>query len=79
MANHADARVVDVLLVEDDPGDVLMTREAFEHHRIRNQLHVVNDGEQALQFLHRTGEYASAPRPGLILLEIGRASCRERV
>ena len=63
-------KVIDVLLVEDDPGDVLMTREAFEHHKIRNQLHVVNDGEQALQFLHQTGEYASAPRPGLILLDL---------
>ena len=70
MANNAGPRVVDVLLVEDDPGDVLMTREAFEHHKIRNQLHVVNDGEQALQFLHRTGDYASAPRPGLILLDL---------
>jgi len=63
-------QVVDVLLVEDDPGDVLMTREAFEHHRIRNTLHVVNDGEQALQFLHQTGEYVGAPRPGLILLDL---------
>ena len=63
-------KVVDVLLVEDDPGDVLMTREAFEHHKIRNHLHVVNDGEQALQFLHQTGEFASAPRPGLILLDL---------
>jgi CheY-like chemotaxis protein len=62
--------VVDVLLVEDDPGDILMTREAFEHHKIRNQLHVVTDGEEALEFLHRTGEYASAPRPGLILLDL---------
>ena len=70
MANDAQTRVVDVLLVEDDPGDVLMTREAFEHHKIRNQLHVVNDGEQAMQFLRRTGEYASAPRPGLILLDL---------
>ena len=64
------SRVVDVLLVEDDPGDVQLTREAFEHHRIRNQLHVVTDGEQALQFLHRTGEYAGAPRPGLVLLDL---------
>ena len=70
MANNAGPRVVDVLLVEDDPGDVLMTREAFEHHKIRNQLHVVNDGEQALQFLHRTGDYASAPRAGLFLLDL---------
>jgi CheY-like chemotaxis protein len=70
MADDAQARVVNVLLVEDDPGDVLMTREAFEHHKLRNQLHVVNDGEQALQFLRRTGEYADAPRPGLILLDL---------
>jgi len=70
MADDPGARVVDVLLVEDDPGDVLMTREAFDHHKIRNHLHVVNDGEQALQFLRRTGDYASAPRPGLILLDL---------
>jgi len=62
--------VVDVLLVEDDDGDVLMTREAFEHHKIRNKLHVVQDGEEALQFLHREGPYADAPRPGLILLDL---------
>ncbi|HEY7597109.1 MAG TPA: response regulator [Actinophytocola sp.] len=62
--------VVDVLLVEDDDGDVLMTKEAFEYHKIRNRLHVVNDGEQALQFLRQEGEYADAPRPGLILLDL---------
>jgi CheY-like chemotaxis protein len=61
---------VHVLLVEDDPGDVLMTREAFEHYKLRNVLHVVTDGEQALQFLRRTGSYADAPRPGLILLDL---------
>ena len=70
MTDGRSGRVVDVLLVEDDPGDVLMTREAFEHHGIRNQLHVVNDGEQALRFLRRTGEYVGAPRPGLILLDL---------
>jgi CheY-like chemotaxis protein len=59
-----------VLLVEDDPGDILMTREAFQHHKIQNKLHVVTDGEQALQFLRRTGEYAEAPRPDLILLDL---------
>jgi CheY-like chemotaxis protein len=47
-----------------------MTREAFEHYKIRNVLHVVTDGEQALQFLRRTGDYADAPRPGLILLDL---------
>jgi CheY-like chemotaxis protein len=62
--------LVDVLLVEDDEGDILMTREAFEFHRIRNELHVVTDGEQALNFLRQTGPYADAPRPGLILLDV---------
>jgi CheY-like chemotaxis protein len=70
MSESPAGRAVDVLLVEDDPGDVLMTREAFEHYKISNALHVVTDGERALQFLHRTGEYADAPRPGLILLDL---------
>lgn len=70
MTERTACQVVDVLLVEDDPGDVLMTREAFEHFKIRNVLHVVTDGEQALQFLHRTGRYADSPRPGLILLDL---------
>jgi CheY-like chemotaxis protein len=62
--------LVDVLLVEDDEGDILMTKEAFEFYRIRNRLHVVTDGEQALQFMRRTGPFADAPRPGLILLDV---------
>jgi len=70
MTERSEGQLVDVLLVEDDPGDVLMTREAFGHYKIRNVLHVVTDGEQALQFLRRTGEYADAPRPGLILLDL---------
>jgi CheY-like chemotaxis protein len=70
MSDNGEYAVIDVLLVEDDPGDVLMTREAFEHYKIRNQLHVVSDGEQALQFLHQAGDYAGAPRPGLILLDL---------
>ncbi|WP_410659321.1 response regulator [Amycolatopsis sp. lyj-112] len=61
---------IHILLVEDDPGDVLMTREAFEHHKIRNSLSVVSDGEKALQFLHRRPPYEDAPRPGLILLDL---------
>jgi CheY-like chemotaxis protein len=63
-------REVHVLLVEDDPGDVLMTQEAFEHHRIRNPLHVVTDGAAALRFLRREGEYTGATKPGLILLDL---------
>jgi len=61
---------IDILLVEDDPGDVLMTQEAFEHHKIRNSLHVVTDGVEALQFLRGEAPYAGMPRPGLILLDL---------
>jgi CheY-like chemotaxis protein len=70
MAKPVPLDVIDVLLVEDDDGDVLRTREAFEHYKIRNKLHVVNDGEQAMRFLRQAGEYADAPRPGLILLDL---------
>jgi len=64
------ASAVDVLLVEDDAGDALITEEAFEHHKVFNRLHVVRDGVQALAFLRHEGEYADAPRPGLILLDL---------
>jgi len=70
MTDHGECQAVHVLLVEDDPGDVLMTREAFEHYKLHNVLHVVTDGEQALQFLRRSGGYAAAPRPELILLDL---------
>jgi CheY-like chemotaxis protein len=70
MSDRQTLDLVDVLLVEDDPGDVLMTREAFEHYRIRNNLFVVGDGEQAMHFLRRSGDYADMPRPGLILLDL---------
>ena len=66
----ARLQVVDVLLVEDDPGDVLMTTEAFEMCPMHSALHVVGDGEQALRFLRRTGEFTGVPRPGLILLDL---------
>ena len=70
MALRDDLKPVDVLLVEDDEGDVLMTKEAFEYYKIRNRLHVVTDGEQAVQFLRHTGPFTDAPRPGLILLDV---------
>ncbi|HEU0240394.1 MAG TPA: response regulator [Micromonosporaceae bacterium] len=71
--------VIDVLLVEDDPGDVLMTQEAFEHHKIANRLHVVDDGVKAVEFLRHEGDYGGVPRPGLILLDLNlpRRSGRE--
>ncbi|NEC67856.1 response regulator [Streptomyces sp. SID9727] len=61
---------IEVLLVEDDPGDELMTREAFEDNKIRNTLHVVRDGEEALDFLYCRGAHTEAPRPDLILLDL---------
>jgi CheY-like chemotaxis protein len=70
MADSDRGEPIDVLLVEDDEGDVLMTKEAFEYYKIGNRLHVVTDGEQALQFVRRTGRFADAPRPGLILLDV---------
>jgi CheY-like chemotaxis protein len=63
-------REIEVLLVEDDPGDVLMTREAFQDYKVHNQLHVVNDGEQAMAFLRQEGEYEGRPRPDLVLLDL---------
>ncbi|WP_019137447.1 response regulator [Cellulomonas massiliensis] len=61
---------IDVLLVEDDPGDVLMTREAFEDHKVANRLSVVADGVSAMAFLRKEGEYADAPTPDLVLLDL---------
>ncbi len=65
-----EVNVIEVLLVEDDPGDELMTREAFAENKVRNQLHVARDGEEALDFLYRRGAHADAPRPDLILLDL---------
>ena len=61
---------IEVLLVEDDPGDELMTREAFEDNKIGNRLHVARDGEEALDFLYRRGVHAGAPRVDLVLLDL---------
>ncbi len=65
-----DAAPVSVLLIEDDPGDVLMTREAFENFTVDNTLHVVGDGVEAMAFLRREGPYADAPTPDLVLLDL---------
>jgi two-component system response regulator len=63
-------RPAEVLLVEDDPGDEMMTREAFEDNKIGNSLHVVRDGLEALDFLYKRGAYEGAPTPDLILLDL---------
>jgi len=61
---------IEVLLVEDNPGDVRLTREALKEGKVRNNLSVVGDGVEALAFLHREGSYSSAPRPDIILLDL---------
>jgi CheY-like chemotaxis protein len=65
-----DLEPIEVLLVEDDAGDELMTREAFEDNKIRNRLHVARDGEEALDFLYHRGAHAEAPAADLILLDL---------
>jgi CheY-like chemotaxis protein len=67
---NENLNVISVLLVEDDPGDVVLIREAFEHNKLYNTLHVVSDGVQALEYLRGEGEHAGAPRPDLVLLDL---------
>jgi CheY-like chemotaxis protein len=61
---------IEVLLVEDDPGDVLLIREAFDFNKVHNNLNVVSDGEQALDYLRGTGDYQGRTRPDLVLLDL---------
>ena len=70
MTTHRNGRPIDILLVEDNPGDVRLTREAFKEGQINNDLVVVRDGEAALDFLYQRDEYAEASRPDLILLDL---------
>jgi chemotaxis family two-component system response regulator Rcp1 len=65
-----NAAPIEVLLVEDSPGDVRLTREAFKDAKVHINLQVVSDGAKAMEFLTRGGEYANAPRPDLILLDL---------
>lgn len=64
------ANPIEVLLVEDDPGDVVLTKEAFDDNKVSNKLSVVSDGEEAMRFLRREADYADAPRPDLVLLDL---------
>ncbi|HEY0154283.1 MAG TPA: response regulator [Longimicrobium sp.] len=64
------SRPIEVLLVEDNPGDVRLTREALKEGKVSNNLHVAPDGVEALAFLRREGRYAAAVRPDLILLDL---------
>jgi chemotaxis family two-component system response regulator Rcp1 len=64
------ARPVDILLVEDNPGDVRLTQEAFREGKVRNRLSVVGDGVEVMSFLRRQKGHEKAPRPDLILLDL---------
>ena len=61
---------VEILLVEDNPGDVRLTQEVLRDGKVRNNMSVVMDGVDAISFLQQTGEYAGAPRPDIILLDL---------
>src|SRR5687768_14957058 len=70
MSVPESVEVIDVLLVEDDPGDVLLIREAFEDNKVHNRLHVASDGVEAIEFLRKQGENVGAPTPDLVLLDL---------
>ena len=68
--SEAAAKPIEILLVEDNPGDVRLTLEALKEGKVSNNLNVVADGVEALAFLRRQGKYTEAPRPDLILLDL---------
>ena len=72
-------KVIDILLVEDNPGDVRLAQEALKESKVRNKLYVVEDGVEAMAFLRRQDKYANSPQPDLIFLDLNlhRKSGRE--
>lgn len=70
MRERPDCRPIEILLVEDNPGDVRLTKEALKEGKVRNNLQVAEDGEEALEFLRRQGRHAQARRPDLVLLDL---------
>jgi len=77
--DNPSGKAIDILLVEDSPGDIRLAQEALKESKIRNKLFVVEDGVEAMAFLRRQGKHAEAPRPDLILLDLNlpRKSGRE--
>jgi chemotaxis family two-component system response regulator Rcp1 len=65
-----ESRPIEILLVEDNAGDVRLVKEALEENKFLNNLHMARDGVEAMKFLHKEGEYANAVRPDLILLDL---------
>ena len=70
MSGHGVGRPIEILLVEDSPGDVRLTREALKEGKVLNKLHLAQDGVQAMEFLRRIGKHTGAPRPDVILLDL---------
>ena len=65
-----NGKPIEILMVEDNPGDVRLTKEALKDGKVRNSINVVTDGEEALSYLHKEGKYINSPRPDLILLDL---------
>ncbi len=70
MSNQVRSRPVEILLIEDNPGDVRLTEEALKEDKLQAKLHVVMDGQEAMCFLRKEGDFADTPRPDLILLDL---------
>ena len=70
MTNFMQDRAIEILMVEDNPGDAILVTESFKENRILSQLNVVGDGEEALAYLNHKGKYANAKTPDLILLDL---------
>lgn len=70
MVMGTQLKPVEILLVEDNPVDILITRQALQDGKVYNRLHVVEDGEEAMDFLHREGKFVQAPRPDVVLLDL---------
>lgn len=70
MISETTLQNIEILLVEDNPGDVRLTKEALKDNKVRNNLTVVEDGVEAMSFLRREGKYIGSPRPDLILLDL---------
>jgi chemotaxis family two-component system response regulator Rcp1 len=63
-------KLIDILLVEDNPGDVQLTMEALEESKLKNNLFIAYDGEEAMQFLRKEGKFSDSPKPDLIILDL---------
>ncbi|MCG6981975.1 MAG: response regulator [Deltaproteobacteria bacterium] len=70
MNSQRNGKPIEILLIEDNPGDVRLTKEVLKEGKVRNNLQVVGDGVEAMAYLHRENSYTKAPRPDLILLDL---------